>query len=353
MLKSLVFIFIFIFTPAQVAHAFIVKKHITYEYYHTQAYGSFDFEENDERRFGDLSAIDKKTWVRQIHGIPFNTKILDQLYTKNKGLIYKTIYTSGSWGFRVTPENNLSANYHLIVAGDSNIFGVGIKDSETVSQQLANRFKDYYVYNWGFPARGPSSLLYMLENYSLEAVVPGHKIQGVFVYTFYFYLIERIIGSKMYINWGARTPNYEIDNSGNVYYSGTFEDLFITKVYQFLNSLNFLNVLIPNLPRIGHSHFVKTAKVFAKIKDLYLKQTDVKNKFYVAIRNDEGKNVSAEDWNSLLQEFKKEKIDVIIINEDPNRKISTIAIDGHMNGAGAKVYAEMLGAKLAPLLGGH
>lgn len=235
-------------------------------------------------------------WREKINHIFSNAEIKDQLFSKNNELIHSSTYRTGAWGLRITPKNNHSAKKHLLVAGDSSVFGIGVNDSETIAQRLVGIFPDHKLYNFGFPNRGPASLLYMLENYLLKTIHSNMLDEGKLIYIFNNSQIKTMLGSRNLIDWGASLPNYEINKKGEISFAGTFDDLFVTKIYRFLNYFNFLGSIVPNFPLIEKEHIFKIAKIFLKIKDLYLKQTSAKNDFIVLLINS---NQNSKDYNNL------------------------------------------------------
>lgn len=286
-----------------------------------------------------LCPMELRKYRDMVNPYPPNSVMIDTIIDKQKKVIYKAKYTFDSWGFRKTTPNNKNAQYHYILAGDSNTFGIGINDDQTIAHNLVPIYKNHFIYNMGIPASGPSNLLYFLENFSLNKIIPKNRLKGVMVYTFFDFLVERVIGSKNFIRWGEKYPKYGLDEKKQVYYAGTFSSDYLTTFYKFLNRYSFLNVLIPNLPRINQEHIRLAVKVLVRIKNEYLEQTDKSNKFIVVVRND---RAHREYLNDLVSEMKKEKLEIILTSPNLKHEITEIKNNSHTDAHGAHVYARFL-----------
>ena len=66
---------------------------------------------------------------------PF-TLLTDTMVHKNGELIYKSRYQTLDMGIRKTPDSNHAASKHVVFSGDSNMFGVGSEDHQTLPNQF-------------------------------------------------------------------------------------------------------------------------------------------------------------------------------------------------------------------------
>lgn len=272
-----------------------------------------------------------------------NTIIFDKM-TDKEHLIYSTVYHTGKFGFRKTKTAE-QAEQHLLLGGDSNMFGVGVGDEETLPSRLAQKLSTKKVINLGLGGVGPSSLLFFLQNYSLESIV-GKSKKGMMIYDFHHHLIDRVIGSKLFLSWSKSAPRYAIED-GKLVYAGVFEDYLPAKFYMLLNKLPWNNVLFPNLPRINHDHILLTAKVIAEIKKQYLQQTDPHNQFIVtfnpAYNNSEYSNENLKDLQDALT---KEHVETAVFNVNETRPLPIISREYHQNEIAHENYSQMLIKKL-------
>jgi len=273
-----------------------------------------------------------------------NTIISDEM-TAEGNLIYSTVYHTGLYGFRKTMTNE-EASTHIMLAGDSNMFGVGVQDNETLASRLSQNLPQKKIVNLGLGGTGPSSFLYFLQNFSLKPIT-GKATKGMLILDFHHHLIDRVIGSKLFLSWFKNSPRYDLDN-GKVVFAGSFEDYLPAKFYLFLNKLPWNNVLFPNLPRINHSHIVLTAKVIAQIKNEYLRQTDKGNRFIVTfnpayVADSYRQQQNLEDLQKALTD---EKIEFITFNAKEIKTLPIIKGEYHQSAVAHQNYAQMLIEKL-------
>lgn len=272
---------------------------------------------------------------------PFIT-ILEEAKKKDTP-VFKGIYHTGELGLRVTPGPSPKATEHLIIGGDSNVFGIGVEDNETLPYFLGENLKKYSIINFGLAGSGPSNTLYFLQNISLTPVLKN-KLNGVFLYDFQPYLFERVIGSKNFIKSNSESPRYEMAGD-NLKYKGNFKYTLTTLFYSVLNKLPYGEVFFPNLPRINRSHIELTARVFAEMKKEYLKQTSSSNRFVVAI-NPTFKKPYKKELSIFIECLAKEHIEMITFDDVPKFHLPRFKDEGHYTKEAHKIYAEILKKKL-------
>lgn len=270
---------------------------------------------------------------------------ISDVFTRDNKIVYSQTYHTGEYGIRVTAPASREVRGHLILAGDSNMFGIGVRDDETTPSQLAKKVSALNTYNFGMAGVGPNSTLFFLQNFSLEKVIGKNK-KGFFIYDFHHHLIDRVIGSKFYLSWSKSSPRYEIE-SGQLVYKGTLESKWISKFYNFLNSLPYNEKLFPNLPRITHDHIELTAKVLAEMKKEYLRQTDANNVFIVAFNPAFDDDKFQEQRNDLQISLRKEGVETITFSKSELLSLPKIRGEIHMNAEAHAHYAEMLYNKLS------
>jgi len=273
-----------------------------------------------------------------------NTVITDEMTGEGK-LIYSTVYHTGLYGFRKTVTNE-NAQTHLLLAGDSNMFGVGVKDDETLASRLSQSLPSKKIVNLGLGGTGPNSFLFFLQNYSLKPVL-GKATKGILIFDFHHHLIDRVIGSKLFLSWFKNSPRYILKNE-NVIYAGPFEDFWPAKFYIFLNKLPLNNLLFPNLPRINQSHIHLTAKVIAQIKTEYLRQTKSNNRFIVTFNPAYGADSPRQRQNlqDLQKALAEEKIEFVVFSTQEMKPLPIIEGEYHQSAIAHQNYAKMLIEKL-------
>jgi hypothetical protein len=288
----------------------------------------------------------ERTKANPFVSYPFVT--IKEAISENEKLIYSTVYHTGTLGLRITPGLKSESLNHLVLSGDSNIFGFGVADQETLSAKLNSTIHSHNVYNFGLAGTGPNNTLYFLEHFDLKKILIN-QTKGVFIYDFHHYLIERIIGSKSYMSWCIDSPRYELEN-GSLIYKGSTRKYWLTWFYKFLNIIPYNQKLIPNLPRINQSHIELTAKVFAKIKMEYLRQTDIKNRFIVLFNPSFISTTNINDLEYLKESLKKEGIETIHFKKNEVLPMPRIKSDGHLSAIAHENYSQMIIKKLSPLL---
>ena len=239
---------------------------------------------------------------------------------------------------------------HLIIAGDSNVFGEGCHDKETISTKLSQIMPNYYVYNFGRRGGGPHNLLSLMEHFpSYKKMIQNKK--GIMIYNFYPVVnTERVIGAKNYLQWDqGKSAYYTLDSLGNLQFNGTFNNrFFITAFYNFINRFHVLDKLIPNLPRITDNHMKLVAAVIKKMQKVYLH--DFPEGRFIAIINDSyGRNENIPE-DVLYKYLRESDVETAIIPayNRTERPLATF-LDGHFNNTGnsdqAKKFLAIINAK--------
>lgn len=261
-------------------------------------------------------------------------------------VIYNQVYESADFGLRAIPKSYYAKNptQHVIVAGDSNIFGDGVGVENTLPILLANEIPTSHPYNFGIRGGGPHHTLAFMEFFPWENIIKEKK--GIFIYNYYDLLFERVIGLKNYILWSKGiTPYYNINDKGVATYQGNFNTRFLTKIFQFLNSFEWLNKLLPTLPRPRHQHTVIIGKIFLKMYNEYIKKFP-KGKFYVAVNYNFYPFVS-ERLKDLEGELTKNKVPYIAIPFETDNN-EYVFKDYHLNPKGHQLEAKLI-LKVLPL----
>lgn len=255
-------------------------------------------------------------------------------------------YSTTDFGFRFVPQNPKSKNY-LILAGDSNTFGIGCNDDETLTYHLSKLLPETQVINMGMAGTAGNALLYFLEHYQMKEVLPRPEQQGTMLYDFNDYLMERMIGGKNFIKWGWMQPAYELERD-HLIFKGTFNQQWITKFYKFINLIDPKNILFPNLPRFHDHHYKLVARIFLEVKKKFLEQTRPDNRFAVLIHPFTLNAQNRPIINHMLKEFKELGIETVQFNEEEALKhIYIYPLDLHMTPQGQAYYAKLIYEKMA------
>lgn len=277
--------------------------------------------------------------------VPHHDTVMQDLITSKGKLLYSAVYHTGLYGFRKTATNE-KASSHVLLAGDSNVFGVGVQDDETLATQLSTLLPDKKIINLGLGGTGPNSLLYFLQHYSLTPLLSPSQ-HGLMIFDFHHHLIERVIGSKNFLGWFEKSPRYVLEGD-KLIYAGPFNQYWLGKFYLFLNQLPWNHFLFPNLPRISHSHLVLTSKVLAQIKTEYLRQTNPQNRFIVTFNPAYGaKSPTQQKQLKQLQKLlQQEKVEFVTFENEERKPLPLIPGENHLTPEAHQNYAHMLLKKL-------
>lgn len=275
---------------------------------------------------------------------PSHSKV-HHVKSSSASLIFETDYEIGDLGLRLhrssTDQKKIK---HLIVAGDSNVFGEGCSQKDTLPAQLEKftSFSQYQIYNFGHRGGGPHNTLSLMEHYPYRKNI--QEKEGLFLYQFFpAHMIERVIGGKNYTGWDqGRSPWYELNEKNELIYRGSFSNRNLTALYKKMAASEILNWLFPSLPRLSSSHLKLVAKVFEKMKAVYLRDFP-QGKFVVVL------NELTADIPKLTQELQKElklvHVDSIILAAAPPSLEKMTFKDMHFNPEGQKWMAGLLADK--------
>lgn len=261
---------------------------------------------------------------------------------------FNNFYTTGEFDFRVVPPEllNQKAPQFLILAGDSNVFGDGLTDHETLPVLLSKALPSFYIYNFGIRGGGPHDSLHLLQTKNYQHLIK--QARGVFIYNFYPYLFERVIGAKNYLKWSKKeSPYYDFNESGELVYRGTFSDRqWITSIYKFIIAHPWVDRWLPIFPQIHSWHIKLTAAIFSEMKKKVLADFP-HSKFIVVLNN----SYSQEPWHlwqnkELKNHLQKYQVDCVETPAIEKFREKFIFSDGHINADGVNLQARIL----APIL---
>jgi hypothetical protein len=134
-------------------------------------------------------------------------------------IIYDVIYTINSNGLRTTPPPNKIPVGCVVFFGDSNVFGEGVNDKESLPSQVAVKNEGRYaVANLAFSGYGPHQMLALLQGNHVERLAgcsPTH-----FIYWCIPEHVERVAGR---VSWDRHGPRFKLDSNGGVVRDGNFD----------------------------------------------------------------------------------------------------------------------------------
>ena len=181
---------------------------------------------------GDLARPGSRLYKEDADGLGYiykpGTKNLrsHKIAVKPKGEItevYNVIYNIDGLGNRLTPNENqiqIDTNRGILFVGGSITFGEGLNDDETLSYYIQKSSARSAI-NTGMHGYGAHQALRILEDEELyRKRTEGNSINAI-IYRFIPSHIRRTAG---YSPWDNSGPCYEISQSGNIEYRGSFEE---------------------------------------------------------------------------------------------------------------------------------
>ena len=170
-------------------------------------------------------------------------------------------------GRRRTPSPSRPARSSFVLFfGDSNTFGEGLGQTDTLPYYAGELATDHRPYNYGVPGYGPQHMLELLNVRRIPDEVA--EPEGHAVYFFIPAHVARAIGSsKVSTGWGRHSPYYRLGPDGGVLTSGDFVHgrPLTTLLYHFWNESNLAAASGVDLPpRYSDEHYRLTARILAE-----------------------------------------------------------------------------------------
>ncbi|MEA9355609.1 hypothetical protein SHI21_05335 [Bacteriovorax sp. PP10] len=274
----------------------------------------------------DIDLKNKVGWVYAV-----DSRVL-QIKTPANGINgYKAFYNIDKVGMRILPKLPKKP-HHLIVAGESNVFGVGVRDEETLPYLLSQRHPNYHAYNFGHPGGGPHNTLARFEKTDWYSQIEENDGRMIYIFS-PAWMLERVAVTKNYLSWEkGNSPWYELEN-GKLVYKGILKDRLQTKILNFIRLIDYFG-WVGDLPKFNSDHIKLTAKLIEETKRQYLKVFP-KGKFTAVVSNYMFWDPALS--NELISLLKLAQVDVVLINKDPKSDPKFHFADFHFNYEGQKM----------------
>ncbi len=199
--------------------------------------------------------------------------------------IISATYLIDAFGRRETRVPNAEdRGRFLLFFGDSNTFGEGVNQTETIPYQVGLMAPDYRPYNYAVSGYGPAQALDLIRWRDLPVEIT--EPSGIAVFIFLPTLIDRVRGaSPVSAGWGMHFSCYQLNANGRLIRRGDFVHArpFLTLFYYLVTQSNVAQYFGLTFPReIRPGDFDLTAAVLAEIR----RQIGIKLKvrrFYVVL----------------------------------------------------------------------
>ncbi len=269
----------------------------------------------------------------------------------NGKLIYKVSYQIDSrFSRRISPRlpSPVEPRHYALFFVDSNAFGEGLNDKETIPTQFGNRLPEYRSYNYAFRGYGPQQMLARLE----QGFPPGELLEesGIGFYFYYDFHVERVNGLLPEIAWaGGRHPYYELNSEGKPIWLGSFGDAkpWRSRFLWFIGKSYFVRSRSQYITPRREDHYKLTCALILESRQRF-ESIHKKNLFYVVLTQIH----NLEEINYMRREcFEKNKINIIDVRFPPGEGTSelTFDLDRHWNRYAADfIAAELVRVVKAP-----
>jgi hypothetical protein len=193
--------------------------------------------------------------------------------------IYDVTYQTDERGRRETPTGpGLGRASFLLFFGDSNTFGEGLSQTETLPYYAGELAAAWRPYNYGVSGYGPAQLLALARAGRLRREVP--EPDGYAVFFLIPAHIGRVVGSsKVSTGWGRHFPYYEMNDRGALVAHGDFVHgrPLTTLAYYFWTKSHLAAYFGVDLP-VRHTayDYRLTARIFKESSRLLAQQVPLR-----------------------------------------------------------------------------
>jgi len=193
--------------------------------------------------------------------------------------MYDVRYRTDGYGRRATVvSDGASRASFVLFFGDSNTFGEGLSDTETLAHYAGTQAPAFRPYNYGVSGYGPSHLLTLAGLHRLRREIPERDGYAV------FFLIPvhvgRAVGSSPVVaTYGRHFPYYRLDGNGRLLDGGDFAHgrPLTTLTYFFWAQSNIASHFDLPLPaRYSEADYRLTAKIFKGAKEVLMAELSLR-----------------------------------------------------------------------------
>ena len=177
-----------------------------------------------------LSNSEPVSYLKIWHG-DWKKYELELLRKSDNSLIQKNTYNTNPDGFRLVPDlSTQTKDRHLLIAGCSYTYGVGVNDHEVFSNLLARELPSWHVVNLGRGGGSVNEPLYLFGQYDVRGL--GVPEEGVLIYNWIYIHAPRLMATWDVVGWQSIfTPLYEVTGEA-LTYKGTMGEQWSWRFFQ-------------------------------------------------------------------------------------------------------------------------
>ncbi len=189
--------------------------------------------------------------------------------------LFQVRYETDEYGRRIVPvPNRENRDQHFIILGGSTVFGMGLKDSDTLAHFLAAGTHQVMPYNYAGDGYGPQNAYAIVKAGLLQKEVPeenGHTVFFLQVLNQTGGHIQTLLGrfELLLDGWGESLPMYEIEPGQPPRAVGTLSSINPLKfqIVRFLQNFHVINLLYPKLVPVSDIEIQKTVEFMLAMRD--------------------------------------------------------------------------------------
>lgn len=182
----------------------------------------------------------------------FPNSLTSQTITDSSGEKKEIIYSINRLGLRGRePETVSPKKFHLLVSGDSFVFGQAVLENETITSYLSELHPDSNVWNLGQSGGGMNTALRLFDLVNPREF--SKEDEGFLIYVFSSFHIGRWFRHPKLIRWATPwIPVYQEDQ-GKFLYQGKLGKNWKYRFFRTLEKSDFGKILSNSLMNFGGS----------------------------------------------------------------------------------------------------
>lgn len=335
-----------LYISGKVFYTYDNKKQLDYMNKQARGYNPYEFTKG---------SIIEPILNKRLNGF-LKTTGWSEKYTHSNGKVYYDVMMNVSKiGSRINLFQDENTKSHFIVGGDSQTFGIGVKDEDVYSNVFNKNYDTFNTYNMGVAGWNPSSNLLFFDpkvGVDLKRYIKEDK--GVMVYLLYPYLTLRDNGFPSALHYTAGLLTLYEKKSDGLIARGTFKSsdsffLNLKKMATFYDKIDFFEKYIMTLPygfdqrTLYQRAYDFTAHIMFAMQKYYLKSFPG-SKFYVAVCD----SLDEDKENDLILSLKNKNLNIINLKDHSVcRSVTPYSFpEFHMNEKGHLQMYELLNERV-------